>query len=312
MPQADAPISPQEDGIPPEQDRVVISVNPKSGARSSMDRVQRLAELLRLRNLRPEILSDLDEATQRATSYHRQGCLRALVGCGGDGTVAELVNRTEPGMPITMLPAGNENLLAKYLNLGHSPENVCRTIVERNLLRLDAGNAGGRIFLLMVGCGFDAEVVRRLHQGRTGHVRKLTYAKPIFETIRSYKYPEMRVYCDDEQTPSIRARWLFAFNLPCYARGLPLAPAADGSDGLLDVCAFGGGSFWHGLRYVTAVIRSRHERLADCTVRRVRRLRITSEEEVPYQLDGDPGGTLPVDIEMLPGRLTVIVPPGPR
>ncbi len=312
MPQADAPISPQKDGIAPQQDRVVISVNPKSGARSSMDRVQRLAELLRLRNLRPEILSDLDEATQRATGYHRQGCLRALVGCGGDGTVAELVNRTEPGMPITMLPAGNENLLAKYLNLEHSPENVCRTIVGRNLLRLDAGKAGGRVFLLMVGCGFDAEVVRRLHQRRTGHVRKLTYAKPIFETIRSYKYPEMRVYCDDEQTPSIRARWLFGFNLPCYARGLPLVPAADGSDGLLDVCAFGRGSFWHGLRYVTAVIRSRHERLADCTVRRARRLRITSEEEVPYQLDGDPGGTLPVDIEMLPGRLTMIVPPGPR
>ena len=39
-----------------------------------------------------------------------------------------------------------------------------------------------------------------------------------------------------------------------------------------------------------------------------RRLRVTSEEEVPYQLDGDPGGVLPVDIETLPGRLTVVVP----
>ncbi len=310
MPQTDTPISPQEGDISPEKDRVVISVNPKSGARSSMDRVRRLAELLRLQKLRPEILSDLDEAAQRADRHHRQGCLRALVGCGGDGTAAELVNRTGPGMPITMLPAGNENLLAKYLNLGHSPESVCRTIVGGNLLRLDAGQAGGRIFLLMIGCGFDAEVVRRIHQRRTGHVRSLTYAKPILQTIRSYKYPEMRVYCDDEQVPSIRARWLFAFNLPCYGGGLSFAPAADGSDGLLDVCAFGRGSFWHGLRYAAAVIRARHERLADCTTRRARRLRITSEEEVPYQLDGDPGGTLPVDVEMLPDRLTIIVPPG--
>jgi diacylglycerol kinase family enzyme len=29
---------------------------------------------------------------------------------------------------------------------------------------------------------------------------------------------------------------------------------------------------------------------------------------VPYQLDGDPGGFLPLDIEVLPERLTLWVP----
>jgi diacylglycerol kinase family enzyme len=53
----------------------------------------------------------------------------------------------------------------------------------------------------------------------------------------------------------------------------------------------------------------RHQRLPDCTVRRARRLRVTSQEEVHYQLDGDPGGLLPVEIEVLPGRLTLVVPP---
>ena len=43
-------------------------------------------------------------------------------------------------------------------------------------------------------------------------------------------------------------------------------------------------------------------------MRRMRRLRVTAEEEVPYQLDGDPGGVLPVEIEALPGRLTLVVP----
>jgi diacylglycerol kinase family enzyme len=35
---------------------------------------------------------------------------------------------------------------------------------------------------------------------------------------------------------------------------------------------------------------------------------VDSEEEVPYQLDGDPGGVLPLEIEALPGRLTLVVP----
>jgi diacylglycerol kinase family enzyme len=125
----------------------------------------------------------------------------------------------------------------------------------------------------------------------------------------------MQVYWGDEDVDgaetgpeSAEARWLFAFNLPCYGGGLSLAPQADGSDGLLDVCVFHRGSWWHGLRYVTAVLLGRHHRLADCTTRRVRRLRITADAQVPYQLDGDPGGYLPVDVEVLPDRLTMVVP----
>jgi diacylglycerol kinase (ATP) len=56
------------------------------------------------------------------------------------------------------------------------------------------------------------------------------------------------------------------------------------------------------------VLLGRHQTMADCTIRRVRRLRITAEAEVPYQLDGDPGGLLPVEVEVLPGRATLVVP----
>ncbi len=48
----------------------------------------------------------------------------------------------------------------------------------------------------MVGCGFDAEVVHRLHATRGGHISMWSYSKPIFESIRSYQYPELRAYCD--------------------------------------------------------------------------------------------------------------------
>ncbi len=293
-------------------DRVLIAVNPKLGRKAARPGAERLAELLQQQGLRPEVETDLDRIIDAAQRYHTQGRLRALVGVGGDGTAAELVNRTPPGLPITLVPAGNQNLLARYLRLGHTAEAVCRTIVQRALVRLDAGKANDRVFLLMAGCGFDAEVVRRVHARRKGHVSNRTYFKPILESIRSYEYPEFRVRWDrqgaEASLSTSDARWLFALNLPCYAAGLPLAPEADARDGRLDVCTFGGGSVWHGLRYLAAVLRRRHGALADCTIRRAQRLEVTCETEVPYQLDGDPGGFLPLKLEVLPGRLTMIVP----
>ena len=258
------------------------------------------------------IFDDLDEIAQAANQSHARGQLRALIGVGGDGTAAELVNRTQPGLPITLMPAGNENLLARHLRLDPEPASVFRVVKEGVPWKLDAARANERIFLLMIGCGFDGEVVRRVHQRRTGHIRSRNYAKPILETIRSYEYPQMRVYwgesSQDEQPAPLDARWLFAFNVPCYGGGMQLAPKADARDGLLDIRAMGGGSWWHALRYATAAYARRLERLADCTTCRTERLRITSDARVPYQLDGDPGGFLPVDIEVLPERLTMIVP----
>src|SRR5207249_3430853 len=94
----------------------------------------------------------------------------------------------------------------------------------------------------------------------------------------------------------------------CYARGLPFAPRACGTDGRLDLCTFGRGSFFSGMRYLMAVLRGRHDRLADCTLRQVTGLRVEADEPVPFQLDGDFGGYLPLDMEILPRRLTLVVP----
>jgi len=186
---------------------------------------------------------------------------------------------------------------------------------------VDAGRADGRMFLVMLGCGFDAEVVRQVHAQREeasrrgGHIGYLSYIKPIFRSIRNYHYPEIRVYCDpggedssDPDASPLRGRWAFAFNLPRYGWGLPLAPGATGRDGALDVCTFARGSLLSGLKYAAAAqLGGQHRRLSDCRMDKARRVRFVADEPVAYQLDGDPGGLLPVEAEILPGRVTLVV-----
>jgi diacylglycerol kinase family enzyme len=305
--------------LPNSARHVIVAANPNAGARSGLPLIEQLAEFLRKRGYSVEMTTDIDQVAARSAAALANRSLRAVVAAGGDGTVGLVVNKTQPGVPVAVLPLGTENLLAQYMGVTADAEAVGQTIHAGAAACLDAGRAGDRLFLLMFSCGFDAEVVRRLHSERQGHIHHLSYAKPILDAIRSYEYPAVRVYCEQgpkerrdtassAAEPCIEARWVFVVNLPRYAVGLQIVPEASGTDGLLDVCTFKEGSLWNGLLYLGGVLLGQHQSWTDCVTTRTRRLRIESSGEVPYQLDGDPGGFLPVEIDALPGRLTLLVP----
>ena len=181
--------------LPDHAKRVLMVTNPGAGSRPSRPLVDQLAERLTHCGMQVETLTDL-KLLANATDDPVGDGIRAVVAAGGDGTVSAVVNATHPDTPITVLPAGTENLLAKYLHVDPSPVELSQAIIHGATVRLDAGEAGGRVFLLMAGCGFDADVVRRLHAERRGHIRHLSYIKPILQSVRSYEYPELRISCE--------------------------------------------------------------------------------------------------------------------
>lgn len=285
-----------------------------AGARHRVTELEDLRHRLEARGLVVELVTDLEHIEALSTALLHAGRLRAVIACGGDGTVAEVVNRVGAEVPVTVYPMGTANLLAGYLGIPRDAAAMTRLVADEGLLaRLDAGRANGRLFLLMVGCGFDADVVRRLHtRRRGGHITYFTWAQPILAAMRSYNYPALRISCTPPgggAQSTQRAHWAFAVNLPVYAAGLSVAPEARADDGHLHVCTFHGGSLWHGIKYVGHVLLRRHKRLPDYRCQVATRVRIEADEPVPYQLDGDPGGMLPLDIETLPGRVTLLVPP---
>lgn len=292
----------------------MLVANPTAGARNRVAELADLRQQLEARGLVVELVTDLEQLAALSESLWHAGRLRAVVACGGDGTVAEIINRVGPEVPVTVYPMGTANLLAGYLGIPRNAAAMTRLVAdEGQLARLDAGRANGRLFLLMVGCGFDADVVRRLHSRRRGrNITYFTWMQPILAAMRSYNYPTLRVTCtppDGTEPSTHRTHWAFAVNLPCYAAGLNVASEARGDDGHLDVCTFHGGSLWHGIKYVGLVMLGRHKRLAAFTCQTATHVRIESDEPVPYQLDGDPGGMLPLEIETLASRVTVLAPP---
>jgi diacylglycerol kinase (ATP) len=283
---------------------VIISVNPSAGSGTKGGMVDALAEALRENWLNVEVLTSISAVAEAAAKKASQGRLRAVIAAGGDGTFRLVAGHTTAEMPLAILPLGTENLLSKYLEVPAEPADIASVIVAGCTVQLDAGEANGKLFTLMAGCGFDADVVRRLHSERTGNINHLSYAKPILDSIRNYDYPLLRV---NYEGAGVEGKWVFVVNLPRYAGGLNLAPGASGSDGLLDICTFKEGSLWSGLMYLGEVMFGQHQLLEDFTQVQAAEVLVESDSPVPYQLDGDPGGELPLLVRSLPGRLRVLV-----
>lgn len=291
--------------------RVILSVNRRAGARWRQRAVADIESALATAGYDVAVIADLGELAELSASATGRG-LRAVLAVGGDGTASSVRNRVPLDVPIVPVPLGTENLLARYVGQAATGLAVRETLDRGVVIRLDLGRANGRYFLLMVSVGFDAEVIRRLNENRRGNITRGTYLKPTLETIRSYSYPELQLYCGPDGAAfekPFACRWLFGFNLPLYALGWQLAPQADGTDGLFDVCTFERGSLKNGLRYLMHVLLRRHLKLADAALVRQRRFRVEAAgaEGVAYQLDGDFAGVLPVDVEVLPGELRLLV-----
>jgi diacylglycerol kinase family enzyme len=292
---------------------VIISANPRAGSRSRRTLIQSIVDALTRAGYEARLTTKLDELTGLATDESKAGRLRAVLAIGGDGTASIVRTHVPLNIPLLPVPMGTENLLGRFVGQAIDPAAVCRTVNEGVTIGIDLGRANGKLFLLMISAGFDAEVVRTLHMNRRGNITRAAYFLPMVQAIRSYRYPQMELYCDDTAATGVpqRCRWLFGFNLPLYALGLPIAPDALATDGLLDVCTFERGSAWSVMRYLWHVRRGCHLGLPDTALRRASRFRLVGPNsvELAYQLDGDYGGTLPVDVELIPGELRLLVSP---
>jgi diacylglycerol kinase family enzyme len=291
--------------LDPRKRRVAVLVNPLAGTGPSGEVVAELLAALRRLQLEPLVCvhrTELTELVERAAAT-----LRCVVAAGGDGTLAEVLNRA-PNLPVALLPLGNENLVANYFRQERSGRQLARTIATGEIHYYDLARANGRIFALLASSGIDADLVHRVHRQRRGHINRLTWVSPLLHALAFYRYPMIQVEIP-ETGERMRGKEVMVFNLPRYAGHFPIVPDAKPDDGLLDLCVFERGGWRHLARYVYGMLRRRHGRIPDLYRRKVRSVRLwTDAAAAPLQVDGDPGSKLPVLIEVVPRGLPLVVP----
>ena len=297
--------------------RVLVCTSPKAGNGSGRERIAGLINALRASGVAAEVTTDIAYVRERTrVDALANQPSTIVVAAGGDGTLALVAKNTPPATVLVPMPLGTENLVAKQFGYNAKVDAMLDTLLRGHDHAIDAGQANGKLFLVMATCGFDAEVVRAMHLRRRGHINRFSYLRPILRTVRRYSFPPLHVRWTTSAEPApgsadITCAWAMVFNLPQYAAFLPIETAAVGDDGQLDFCGLENGSIVNGLRYLGGIVTRRHIHWPDVARQRVFSCRITSPSRVAYQLDGDYGGHLPLELRVLPKHITLRLPPRP-
>ena len=85
----------------------------------------------------------------------------AVVACGGDGTINEVVNGLAgSNTALAVIPAGTVNIWAREAGIPRDPLAALRLLVEGERRRVDLGRAGERYFLMLASIGTDSYAVQ--------------------------------------------------------------------------------------------------------------------------------------------------------
>ena len=304
------------------RDRIKIIANPFSGGGRARRVARELLDLLRARGCTVELVETQKAGDAREKAGEVAGC--SVIGCiGGDGTVNEVLNGLPQSgaPPLAMIPCGTANVLAKELKLPRSVEGLARVLTEGREIAWDLAvdRLSGRRFLLFASAGYDAHVVHLFHAARRKPVKVWSYALYNMwlymlwglKSIAEYASPRIEVELDGRRVAG-DATWVQVSNIASYGGPLVFTPHAKPDDGVFEVMIQRAPRrrdvirmFWAAiLKFLLGV----ELRMVDVTFHAARRVRLRSADgrPVPVQVDGDPGGHVPVDWNVRPGGVRVL------
>ncbi len=234
-----------------------------------------------------------------------------VVAAGGDGTVNEVINGLAgSGLPLALIPLGTANVLAIEIGLELRPDALAQTIATGEprpiaLGRLHAAAGGERLFVAMAGVGVDAHAVAGVNLGLKRVLGKGAYYVEVLRQLLVFPFPRYRLRLDGT---AFEAASVVVANGRRYAGRYLLAPAARLGDARFQVCLFERSGRAAALGYALAMWLGRLPRRRDYRVLSARRVVVEGPAGEPVQADGDIVAHLPVEIEIVPRALRLVMP----
>ncbi len=304
--------------LPNENDKIMtrrnacLIFNPSAGKGDPVEDLVAIREVLE-----PQIKLDIRpthdiSASELAHEAVESGAEMIIVS-GGDGTVSSAAQAViNTGIPFGIIPRGTVNAFAQALGIPTEVKNACNTILAGIPRKVDVALCNGKPMIVLTAIGFEAEIIKQTNKKAKKLFGMLAFLGTGIKLLRHLD--SFKVYVEtEEQTINLSASAVTIANSAAPTSILAYGPAGVIiDDGLLDVTIVAPINRQNALFAAYHLLRSGFTGTAtnrdDIQHLRTKRVRVSTEPLQKVALDGDMNGNTPVEIECIPGGLTVLVP----
>jgi len=308
----------------------LVILNPHSQGGKTGSRAAELGEVIErhLGSVDQVATSAPRDATALAERAAREG-REVVVAVGGDGTLHEVANgllaaRADGVTPpkLGLVGQGTGGDFRKTLGLHNELEGYCQAIASGKTRRIDAGAIGYHdargaaqhgYFINIVSMGMGGMVdsyVAELGRTLPGPLAYFTAsARALFRSKVGLLRCVLREGGHSREV-EIASRSLAVCNGRFFGSGMQVAPMARLDDGIFEVVSMGAAPRLKFAVSSLSIYSGTHIDKPDVEVMRCERIDIELRNaeitaDFPLDVDGEPLGLLPVQIEVIPGALEV-------
>jgi diacylglycerol kinase (ATP) len=239
-----------------------------------------------------------------------------IIASGGDGTVSAVAGALiGTNIPLGIIPRGTANAFSVALGItaAIAPiRSACQVILGGYTRVVDAARCNGMPMILLAGIGYEAETVEKASRELKDRWGPLAYLMAGWQQLDTQELFETEIDIEGEVHQFQAGAITIANTAPITSILAQGGGQVISDDGLLDVTIATAETKLQAITGMlsmlgAALIKSgmEHQNLVHLCAKR---MKVTTNPPQKVVLDGEIIGTTPIDIECLPGGLTVLVP----
>ncbi len=266
-----------------------IIYNPVAGKQKAFKNLTAVERVLKERNVDYKVHKSggVHDAEYIARKLSEEGETEFIV-LGGDGTLNEVLNGLkDPSVcKLGLVPSGTGNDFASRMEIPMDAEKAILRIIEGEAKPVDYIDVSGTRSMNVAGLGIDVDVLERCQRGRMKG--KLKYLISLVKSLFTFKGVKVQIECEGRETETRDVLICAVCNGSKFGGGIKICPAADPTDGQLDVVVVDciGGVF----AIVKAFIKLMKGQILGyplTTYFRADKVTFIPEGDCPIQLDGE-------------------------
>jgi YegS/Rv2252/BmrU family lipid kinase len=245
-----------------------------------------------------------------------------IMSVGGDGTVNEIINgmlladRKELKTKLIIYPLGTGSDLSRTLNLPTNIEDFIDLVKQEKSRSIKVVEADffnyqqqkkKRYFINIADCGMGAEVAKKLNESRKTIDGSLSYLVKIFQTLFNYQNKEIKVEADDKLFYQGKIRSVIIAHGNYFGGGIKIAPEADLFSDKLNLVLLKDLSKLGIILNLIKAYKGKHLSHSLVESSQVEKVKITSQERVELELDGESLGICDASFKISKKEIQILI-----